>query len=76
MDLETVKEALLKQLQTIPSLTINNLAKRVGENRKKVGFVLNFYTEDFQKKYRNPANVDGRKRPVWSVKKLTTESSE
>lgn len=68
-----VKEALRKQLLMVPCLTIKNLAKRVGENHKKVGFVLNFYSDDFQKIYRNPANVEGRKRPVWSVKKLTDD---
>lgn len=75
MDLETIKHELMKHLGTVDWLTLKNLSKRVGESRKKTAFVLHLYNDAFEQRYRNPANVVGRKRPVWSIKKLTEVSA-
>lgn len=63
------KDALVKELSTITELTVHNLCNRVSKPKKEVVFVLNYYNELFKKTYRNPINVKGNKRPIWSLKK-------
>jgi hypothetical protein len=74
MDFENMKDELIKHLSNHPWLTVKNLSKRLNEPRKKINFILNFYDEQFQQRFRNPINSI-RKRPVWSLKKLTGSSS-
>jgi hypothetical protein len=70
MDFEAMKDQLQKELGGHPWLTLKNLATRLDQPRKRVCFVLQMYSDDFQQFYRNPANVVGRKRPVWKLKKI------
>jgi hypothetical protein len=60
------RDSIVKELSTIPELTVYNLRKRLNRPKKEIVFVLRYYDKLFSKKQRTPAN--GRnKHNIWSL---------
>jgi hypothetical protein len=64
--MDSVRDKIVLELKTTKWLTIKTLARRLGQKRKYVTYVLESNPELFQKKLRSPLNVV-KKRPIWHL---------
>ena len=69
MDLEQVKESIIKILGQHHAVTIKYLSRQLNESRKKIKYVLT-HNECFAFIYRNPHNTIYRRKPIWTLHKI------
>ena len=60
------RDSIVKELSTIPELTVYNLRKRLNRPKKEIVFVLRYYDKLFSKIHRSPANRRN-KHNIWSL---------